>query len=175
MLPVDYIPILNNAVNKKIKMYCANPDYETTENNTDKKKFCMGAIAEIYTKMGGEVLILGKPEEEIYIKTFKYTKIDKSKTIAIGDSLFHDIKGANNFCVDSILVISGIHKDLKTIDKLSKILGALDIAKLNDRLSSIEENMTNLEKSIKKKVNKLEENLELKIKNSSLFSKVFNK
>ncbi len=120
MLPVDYIPILNNAVNKKIKMYCANPDYETTENNTDKKKFCMGAIAEIYTKMGGEVLILGKPEEEIYIKTFKYTKIDKSKTIAIGDSLFHDIKGANNFCVDSILVISGIHKDLKTIDKLSK-------------------------------------------------------
>ena len=58
---------------------------------------------------------------------------------------------------------------------MSKTLGALDVAKLNDRLSSIEENMTNLEKTFKKKVNKLEENLELKIKNSSLFSKVFNK
>ena len=70
--------------------------------------------------MGGDVIIQGKPEKDIYIETTKSIKLDKSKTIAIGDSIFHDIKGANNFKIDSILVKSGIHKDLDKIKKLIK-------------------------------------------------------
>ena len=35
-----------------------------------------------------------------------------SKIIAVGDSLDHDILGASNFGVDSILITSGIHKDM---------------------------------------------------------------
>ena len=31
MDPVDYIPILNKAIEKKLVMYCANPDFETIE------------------------------------------------------------------------------------------------------------------------------------------------
>ena len=57
----------------------------------------------------------------IYVDIFsnqKINKIDKTRTIAIGDSLFHDIKGANNFTIDSILVKSGIHNDTNTINKL---------------------------------------------------------
>ena len=80
----------------------------------------MGTIAEMYKKMGGEVIIQGKPEIDIYIETTKSIKIDKTKTIAIGDSIFHDIKGADNFSIDSILIKSGIHKDLETIIKLCK-------------------------------------------------------
>ncbi len=113
--PIDYIPILNKALNKNLIMYCANPDYETIEKNDNKNTFCMGAIAEIYKKMGGIVIIQGKPEKDIYIETTKLIKLDKTKTIAIGDSIFHDIKGANNFSIDSILVKSGIHKDLNAI------------------------------------------------------------
>ena len=116
--PIDYIPILDKAINQRLIMYCANPDFETIQNDNNKNIFCMGAIAEIYNKMGGEVIILGKPEKEIYIETTKYSNLDKAKTIAIGDSIFHDIKGANNFSIDSILVKSGIHKDLKTINIL---------------------------------------------------------
>ena len=67
MKPVDYIPVLENAIEKKLKMYCANPDFETIEKNNSKNIFCMGAIAEIYKKMGGEVIIQGKPEK-IYLK-----------------------------------------------------------------------------------------------------------
>ena len=70
--------------------------------------------------MGGQVIIQGKPEVEIYMEATKSINLDKSKTIAVGDSLFHDIKGANNFFIDSILVKSGIHKNLKTINMLSK-------------------------------------------------------
>ncbi len=117
MLPIDYIPILDKAVDKKIIMYCANPDFETI-NLKNSKNFCMGVIAEIYKKMGGEVIIKGKPENDIYIETTKSINLDKTKTVAVGDSIFHDIKGANNFCIDSILVKSGIHKDIETISTL---------------------------------------------------------
>ena len=120
MQPIDYIPMLDKAHEMKLKMYCANPDFETIEINNSKNIFCMGAIAEIYKKMGGEVIIQGKPEIDIYSEIIKSFNINKSETVAIGDSIFHDIKGANNFSIDSILVISGIHKKIDAIDKLSK-------------------------------------------------------
>ena len=120
MQPIDYISMLDKAYEMKLKMYCANPDFETIEINNSKNIFCMGAIAEIYKKMGGDVIIQGKPEIDIYSEIIKSFKINKSETLAIGDSIFHDIKGANNFSIDSILVISGIHKKIDAINKLSK-------------------------------------------------------
>ena len=117
---IDYIPILKKAIDKKLIMYCANPDFETVDKNYTHNIFCMGAVAEIYRKMGGETVIQGKPEKDIYIETTKSIKLVKSKTVAVGDSLFHDIKGANNFLVDSILIKSGIHKDLKNINMICK-------------------------------------------------------
>ena len=120
MQPIDYVPILDKAVSKNLIMYCANPDFETIENNNNQNIFCMGTIAEIYKTMGGEVIIKGKPEKDIYIEATSSINLDKMKTIAIGDSIFHDIKGANNFAIDSILVKSGIHKDLQTIKILCK-------------------------------------------------------
>tara|TARA_X000000950_G_scaffold178984_1_gene217161 strand:+ start:664 stop:1500 length:837 start_codon:yes stop_codon:yes gene_type:complete len=120
MQPIDYIPILDKAIENKLIMYCANPDFETVEKKNNKNIFCMGAIAEIYKKMGGEVIIKGKPDTSIYIKTTESLDIDKTRTIAIGDSLFHDIKGAKNFNIDSILVKSGIHSDTNIINKLCK-------------------------------------------------------
>lgn len=118
MQPIDYSPILEKAINKKLTMYCANPDFETIEKNSENNIFCMGAIAEIYKQMGGEVVIQGKPEEDIYIETTKSMKLNKMRTLAIGDSIFHDIKGANNFNIDSLLIKSGIHKDLNIINQL---------------------------------------------------------
>ena len=45
---------------------------------------------------------------------------NKKKIIAIGDSLRTDILGANNFGIDSALVLSGIHGNIKAIEKLCK-------------------------------------------------------
>ena len=118
--PIDYVPLLDKALEKNLIMYCANPDFETVEKNKTKNAFCMGIIAELYKKIGGKVIIQGKPEIDIYNESTKNIKIDKSKTIAIGDSLFHDIKGANNFNIDSILVKSGIHLNLTNINKIIK-------------------------------------------------------
>ncbi len=118
--PVDYIPLLEVAFKKNITIYCANPDFETVESNSKNNVFCVGAISEIYKKMGGNVIIKGKPDVSIYNETTNRINLEKKRTVAIGDSLFHDIQGANNFEIDSILVKSGIHKDYTKINNLIK-------------------------------------------------------
>ena len=111
--PIDYIPILKDAVDMNLLMFCANPDFVTIEKNNDKNMYCMGTIADLYEHMGGRVVILGKPSKEIYKASCKKIEdFNKSKIVAIGDSLDHDILGANNFNIDSVLISSGIHKDL---------------------------------------------------------------
>jgi HAD superfamily hydrolase (TIGR01459 family) len=111
--PIDYIPILKDALDMNLVMFCANPDFVTIEKNNDKNIYCMGTIADLYDHMGGKVVILGKPSIEIYEETCKkIEELDKSKIVAIGDSLDHDILGANNFNIDSVLISTGIHKDL---------------------------------------------------------------
>ena len=40
----------------------------------------------------------------------KLKEINKSKIIAIGDSIHHDIKGALSYGIDSLLITSGIHQ-----------------------------------------------------------------
>ena len=111
---VDYIPLLNVAKEKDLLFVCANPDFESLDKKSNSLTFCMGTIAELYNSLGGKTFLLGKPSIEIYKKTFEELKnIKKSRILAIGDSLFHDIKGALNFGVDSLLVTStGIHNDL---------------------------------------------------------------
>ena len=38
--------------------------------------------------------------------------MDKSKILAVGDSIYHDIQGANLFGIDSVLITSGIHNSI---------------------------------------------------------------
>ena len=63
--------------------------------------------------MGGQTFFLGKPSIEIYNECLKVLmKVDKSRILAIGDSLHHDIKGAINFGIDSLFITStGIHQE----------------------------------------------------------------
>ena len=71
----------------------------------------MGTIADLYDNLGGKTFSLGKPSIKIYQEaTRKIDKINKKKILAVGDSIFHDIKGANLFGIDSLLITSGIHQ-----------------------------------------------------------------
>ena len=107
--PIDYIPLLEKACEKNVLMFCANPDFETVEKKS-KNIYCMGTIAQLYENMGGKIVILGKPNKHIYEEATKtLSNFPKNKMIAVGDSIFHDIKGANNFGIDSVLIASGIH------------------------------------------------------------------
>ncbi|RYE12387.1 MAG: TIGR01459 family HAD-type hydrolase [Rickettsiales bacterium] len=99
--------ILESAVKKNIIAICPNPDIVVVDRH-GTKYLCAGAIAKEYEKIGGSVIYTGKPYIEIYNMISDYIHCKKDKIIAIGDSLTTDMKGANNFGIDSILVTGGI-------------------------------------------------------------------
>ena len=114
--------IFHQAINLKLPLVCSNPDVlgisgEDVHPST-------GDLAIKYKKMGGKTHIVGKPGKEIFEFALNKTGIDKIKTLMIGDSLFNDIYGANQFNVDSLLITSGIHKKdflaNKTIEDIIK-------------------------------------------------------
>ena len=112
---LDYVPILDTAIKNNIPFLCANPDFETISTSmNDNNIFCMGTIAELYKNMGGKIFLLGKPNIDIYVESTKnINQLKKSRILAIGDSLHHDIKGAIEFGIDSLLITStGIHHKL---------------------------------------------------------------
>ena len=107
---LDYVPLIKQAIENNILFICANPDFETIETSSINSNICMGTIAKLYNDLGGDVFMLGKPNTKIYLEATKNIKeIKKSKILAIGDSVHHDIQGAINFGIDSLLISSGLH------------------------------------------------------------------
>ena len=83
----------------------------------DKIEFCAGALAKYYKKLGGRVKYFGKPYDEIYnftkdqiVQQFGIIE-EKDKILAVGDNLKTDICGAQNYEIDSLLILNGIYKD----------------------------------------------------------------
>ena len=111
----DYHEMLNHFVSRNIKMICANPD--EVVHRGSKLEYCAGAIAKKYEEAGGVVRYFGKPYPEIYnfaLHKLNLLKDFEDKTISvfvIGDNLKTDIKGANLFNINSLLILNGIYKD----------------------------------------------------------------
>ena len=104
--------------NLQKKMICTNPDLIVDRGNN--RELCAGSVAMVYEKMGGEVVYFGKPYPEVYSQSIDNRN---RKTLAIGDNLNTDIKGANLLNFDSLIISNGIHKDEikeKGIEKTSK-------------------------------------------------------
>ena len=89
----------------QLRMICTNPDLVVHRGS--KKEYCAGTLAAIFEKLGGKVVYFGKPYPEIYNFCIKKNET----TLAIGDNIRTDIKGANNMKFDSLFITSGIHKD----------------------------------------------------------------
>ena len=97
-----YKELLKKHIGKKL--ICTNPDL--TVHRGDVEEYCAGSIANLFKSIGGEVVYFGKPYKEIYKMCFE----DGEKTIAIGDNLNTDIRGANNMHIDSIFISNGVHR-----------------------------------------------------------------
>lgn len=98
-----YKDLLTKHIQKK--MICTNPDLIVHRGS--RKEYCAGTIAAIFKKLGGEVVYFGKPYPEIYNFCIK----ENETTLAIGDNIRTDIKGANNMKFDSLFITGGIHKN----------------------------------------------------------------
>ncbi|XP_076916412.1 uncharacterized protein LOC143576116 [Bidens hawaiensis] len=99
--------ILEQCAAKGIPMVVANPDFVTVEAR--ELRIMPGTLASTYEKLGGEVKWMGKPYPIIYKFAIAMAGVDASDSIAVGDSLHHDIKGANASGIESAFITCGIH------------------------------------------------------------------
>ena len=118
---------LKIALNRGLELICSNPDLYAQSPNGDLHP-CPGLIAEAYQKMGGKVHMFGKPCWEMYALCCELAD-GWNTVIAVGDSLAHDIKGANNFDIPSVFITSGIHNQ--------DIHSPQDIQKLSNQYNAI--------------------------------------
>ena len=100
-------------LSRKLPMICANPD--RVVEHGDKIIYCGGALGDLYSAMGGMVHMAGKPYPPIYEQAFALAEkaaggtLDKSRVLAIGDSVRTDAAGAAQFNVDLLFITGSIH------------------------------------------------------------------
>ncbi|MDG1457013.1 MAG: TIGR01459 family HAD-type hydrolase [Pseudoprimorskyibacter sp.] len=113
-------PFADPAVNRQaflyakthgLKLLCANPDIVVDRG--ERREWCAGALAQLYTEMGGESLYFGKPHPPIYdLARRRLTElgrsIDDSRILAIGDGVLTDIAGAVGEDIDSLFITGGL-------------------------------------------------------------------
>ena len=119
----SYLPLLQEAKKRNLKLLCANPDI-WVQRGKDLIP-CAGAISQKYQSIGGNSINIGKPFAPIFDEAVKQIKLisgrDANSTIVIGDGIDTDIKGANNYNLDSLLTLGGLFSGQKTEDIMESI------------------------------------------------------
>ena len=101
---------LRTCAARDLLMICANPDL-TVVLPDGSTAHMPGAIARAYETLGGRVIYFGKPYLPAFHEALELLgpSVDPSRVLHIGDSLLHDIAGANAAGIDSLFVAGGIH------------------------------------------------------------------
>jgi HAD superfamily hydrolase (TIGR01459 family) len=99
------------AKQKSMKLLCANPDIVVDRGET--REWCAGALARLYTEMGGESLYFGKPHPPIYDLARRRLAelgqdIADGDILAIGDGPHTDVAGAMGEGIDSLFISGGL-------------------------------------------------------------------
>lgn len=106
----NYEPLLRESLARDLPMVCANPDLVVQRGST--LHLCAGALAKWYEEAGGRVRWHGKPFLPVYDSCVVLLgAAQRSRILAIGDSLRTDIAGAAGAGIDSLLIAGGIHAD----------------------------------------------------------------
>ncbi len=109
--PAIYRPQFLLAKQNGLKLLCANPDIVVDRG--DSREWCAGALAQLYTEMGGESLYFGKPHPPIYdLARRRLAELGRdvanSGILAIGDGIHTDISGAMGEDIDSLFITGGL-------------------------------------------------------------------
>lgn len=111
--PEDYADMLRRLRSRDLPFICANPDIVVEHGN--RLIWCAGALARDYGQLGGRTLIAGKPFAPIYAAALNAAaevlgrEVKRSETLAVGDGILTDIKGAGDAGIDALFIAGGIH------------------------------------------------------------------
>ena len=99
------------AKQKGLKLLCANPDIVVDRGH--QREWCAGALARLYSEMGGTAHYFGKPHPPIYDLAYRRLAalghdVDVSRLLAIGDGALTDIPGAMGEDIDSLFISGGL-------------------------------------------------------------------
>jgi HAD superfamily hydrolase (TIGR01459 family) len=108
----NYRSMLENFQNRGLPLICANPDRVVERG--DRLVPCAGALADLYVALGGETRIAGKPYAPIYREAMARAEAirgtaEKVRSLAIGDGVSTDIRGALDNGIEAIFIARGIH------------------------------------------------------------------
>ncbi|QXT40760.1 TIGR01459 family HAD-type hydrolase [Gymnodinialimonas ceratoperidinii] len=109
--PADLRPQFLLAKSRGLKLLCANPDIVVDRG--DERIWCAGALAQLYTEMGGESLYFGKPHPPIYdLARRRLVQIGKpasdDRILAIGDGINTDVSGGTGENIDTLFITGGL-------------------------------------------------------------------
>jgi HAD superfamily hydrolase (TIGR01459 family) len=124
----NYEIVLKEALAQQKLLVCVNPDLVVVDDGRTIP--CAGSVARDYANKGGDVSYYGKPHTSAYDYVFESLgNPPKEKVLMIGDGLYTDILGANQYGINSLLVNTGVHQipdladPLHALEKLSQDLG----------------------------------------------------
>lgn len=103
-------PILQKCKERNLPMVCANPDF-IVKMADGKIAHMPGKIALRYENLGAKCKHFGKPHAEHFQACLQQLGLNADQVAHVGDSLHHDIVGANTAGVASVFITSGIHCD----------------------------------------------------------------
>lgn len=113
--PDDYADRMTGWLARRLPMICANPD--RIVEHGDRLYYCGGALADLYEARGGRIHMAGKPYRPIYDLALAAAEkaagraLDRSRILAIGDSVRTDAIGAANAGLDLLFVTGSIHAE----------------------------------------------------------------
>ena len=126
--PEDYRATLLHAKTKGMKLICTNPDIVVDYG--EQRIYCAGAIAALYTEMGGESLYFGKPHPPIYDlarrRLAAIADVDDARILCVGDGIATDIRGGIAEGLDTLFITGGLAAGLFGADTENPDAGMLN-------------------------------------------------
>lgn len=107
--PEHWRACFTDAAARGLPMLCANPDLAMF--GVTGLIPAPGTLARFYTTLGGRVAYVGKPYAPIFAAALeRLGRPDPARVLMIGDSLDHDVAGARQAGMLTLLLRSGVHR-----------------------------------------------------------------